>query len=87
PPVIHRDVKPENLLLAAGDVSRPGAVKLCDFGLARTRDSEVLNMTTAAGTLSFIAPEVHRGEGVDEKCDVYALAILTWELASLQRPF
>jgi serine/threonine protein kinase len=36
------------------------------------------------GTLSYVAPEVHRGADIDEKCDVYALAIVLWELVTLQ---
>lgn len=82
PPLVHRDVKPENFLLSA-----TGEVKVCDFGLARGRHKTFLQTMHHGGTLVYIAPEVHRGQDFDEGCDVYAFAVVLWELATLGVPF
>jgi len=82
PPIVHRDVKPENFLLTKG-----GDVKVCDFGLARDKHSTYLQTMHHGGTLSYIAPEVHRGQDFDEGCDVYAFAVVLWELLTLEMPF
>ena len=83
PKVVHRDIKPENLLLSHGDA----VVKICDLGLARTKQGAFLQTKHHGGTLCYVAPEVHRGGDIDEGCDVYAMAIVLWELATLQAPF
>ncbi|EKX37867.1 hypothetical protein GUITHDRAFT_165367, partial [Guillardia theta CCMP2712] len=83
PAIVHRDVKPENFLLSR-DRKR---VKVCDFGLARDKWRTRMNTTHTAGTLHYVAPEVHRGQDFDEKCDVYAMAMTTWEMVLLESPF
>jgi eukaryotic-like serine/threonine-protein kinase len=83
PPVVHRDIKPENLLLSHGD----SRVKVCDLGLARNKHGVFLQTVHHGGTLSYVAPEVHRGSDVDERCDMYALAVVLWELVTLGVPF
>jgi serine/threonine protein kinase len=83
PPVVHRDIKPENLLLSHGD----SRVKVCDLGLARNKHGVFLQTVHQGGTLSYVAPEVHRGSDVDERCDMYALAVVLWELVTLGVPF
>jgi serine/threonine protein kinase len=84
--VVHRDVKPMNLLLS----QKLGTVKIADFGLAI--DVEVTRMTTAGavlGTISFMAPEQIRGEGerIDARTDVYALGVTLFELLTLELPY
>jgi tetratricopeptide (TPR) repeat protein len=84
--VVHRDVKPMNLLLSR----ELGAVKIADFGLAI--DVEVTRMTTVGavmGTISFMAPEQIRGEGerIDARTDIYALGVTLFELLTLELPY
>jgi serine/threonine-protein kinase len=83
--IVHRDVKPANVLLANGqDVS----VKLFDFGLAVMHEDEAL---TAAGdipgTLAYISPERLRGEAARPAADVWAVGVLLWEALAGCHPF
>ncbi|MEO1615266.1 MAG: WD40 repeat domain-containing serine/threonine-protein kinase [Planctomycetota bacterium] len=79
--VIHRDVKPSNLLL-----DRNGKVWLTDFGLAKTGDNDLTQTGDVVGTLRFMAPE--RLDGLcDRRSDVYSLGATLYELAGLQPAF
>ncbi len=81
--VIHRDVKPGNLLLA-GD----GTVRVADFGVASAAGLDSLTMTgTILGTAGYLAPEQARGEPTTPATDLYALAVVAFELLTGQRPF
>ena len=81
--VLHRDVKPSNVLVAAD-----GHPRLCDFGLARTGGGDELTRTGAAvGSVPYMAPEQLRGDAVDARADVYALGVLLHELLTLRSPF
>ncbi|MGE0708304.1 MAG: protein kinase [Planctomycetota bacterium] len=82
--VVHRDVKPDNVLFDAEDNAL-----LTDFGLAKNLD-ESLSMTrpgTIVGTLLYMAPEQVQGLPVDARVDVYALGVTLYELLSGQVPF
>jgi serine/threonine protein kinase len=84
--IIHRDVKPQNVILVHGDV---GAPKLLDFGIARPRDGVGLTVAGAVlGTPGFMAPEQARGESdIDARVDVFGLGcLLFWCLAG-RAPF
>ncbi|MEM6671842.1 MAG: protein kinase [Planctomycetota bacterium] len=82
--VVHRDVKPSNVL-----VTPMGRTLLLDFGLASLRGSGRLTVTgTKLGSLPYMSPEQVTGEGaVDARVDVYALAVTAYELLTLRLPF
>ncbi|WP_378738575.1 protein kinase [Nocardia brasiliensis] len=83
--VLHRDVKPANLMFAAG-----GAIKLTDFGIAKIVGGDETWVTKAGdiiGTPSYIAPEQARGQELSPATDVYALATMLYQLLSGVLPF
>lgn len=82
--VVHRDVKPDNILLGRG-----GKAKLADFGLAfrAEPEDEGVWLEEAVGTAYFIAPEICRGEGATALSDQYALGATMWYLLTGAPPF
>ena len=83
--IVHRDVKPANVLLADGeDVS----VKLFDFGLAVMHEDEALTAVgDIPGTLAYISPERLRGDPARPAADVWAVGVLLWEALAGRHPF
>ncbi|NVN00228.1 PASTA domain-containing protein [Arthrobacter sp. SDTb3-6] len=79
--LVHRDVKPENVL-----VSRSGWVKIGDFGLSRAVTTTT-NTATLMGTVGYIAPELVNGGGGDARSDIYSAGIMLYELLTGQQPF
>ncbi|KAM2925300.1 hypothetical protein FF1_042828 [Malus domestica] len=82
PTVVHRDLKSPNLL-----VDKNWNVKVCDFGLSRTKHHTYLSSKSTAGTPEWMAPEVLRNEPANEKCDVYSFGVILWELATCCIPW
>jgi predicted Ser/Thr protein kinase len=80
--VLHRDVKPANLILAAS-----GQVKLTDFGIARIRGLGLTQVASMIGTPGYMAPEQYLGEGIDERADLYAAGVLLYRLLTGALPF
>jgi len=81
--VVHRDVKPGNLLRA-----REGEVKLADFGIAKaTEQSSITQVGSVLGTAAYLAPEQARGEEAGPPADLYALGVVTYQLISGRLPY
>jgi len=81
--VVHRDVKPGNLLRA-----REGEVKLADFGIAKaTEQSSITQVGSVLGTAAYLAPEQARGEDAGPSADLYALGVVTYQLISGRLPY
>jgi serine/threonine-protein kinase len=81
--VIHRDVKPGNLL-----VSDSEAVKLADFGIARATDqSSITQVGSVLGTAAYLAPEQARGEEAGPRADIYSLGVVAYQLLSGRLPY
>lgn len=85
--VIHRDVKPANILLAMDGEDGPGRVRLGDFGLARMGSGEETELGTMMGTPAWMAPEQVRGEVVDHRADLWAVGVILYESLTGKRPF
>ncbi|XP_051908106.1 mitogen-activated protein kinase kinase kinase 7 isoform X1 [Hippocampus zosterae] len=78
--LIHRDLKPPNLLLVAGGT----VLKICDFGTACDIQT---HMTNNKGSAAWMAPEVFEGNKYSEKCDVFSWGIILWEVVTRRKPF
>jgi serine/threonine-protein kinase len=82
--LVHRDVKPGNMLLAAD-----GTVKVTDFGIARAWDdsSELTKTGAVIGTATYFSPEQAQGAPADERSDIYALGVVMYEMLTGHPPF
>ncbi len=73
--IVHRDIKPDNILIAKG-----GTVKLMDFGLAKAEDNRITKSNVVMGTPCYMAPEQALGKEVDNRADIYALGLVLYEM-------
>lgn len=80
--IVHRDLKSANCL-----VNKHSTVKICDFGLSRMMTESPIRDSSSAGTPEWMAPELIRNEPFTEKCDIFSLGVIMWELCTLNRPW
>jgi serine/threonine protein kinase len=80
--IIHRDMKPQNILVAAN-----GALKLCDFGFARAMSQHTLVVTSIKGTPLYMAPELVQEQPYNHTVDLWSLGVILFELFTGEPPF
>lgn len=81
--VIHRDIKPQNIMLL-----KDGTIKVTDFGIARFSRNETQTMTDRAiGSVHYISPEQAKGSVIDEKADIYSVGVMLYEMLTGSLPF
>jgi hypothetical protein len=81
--VIHRDIKPDNMM-----VTPQAILKVTDFGIARSGEDRTLTVVgTTPGSVSYMSPEQVKGETLDARSDLYSIGISLYEMVTGQRPF
>lgn len=81
--VIHRDIKPQNIMVMEG-----GMIKVADFGIAKIPNAETVTMIDhAVGTIYYISPEQAKGKKIDARSDLYSLGVMFYEMVTGKLPF
>lgn len=84
--ITHRDMKPENILLASKDINN-FEIKISDLGFAQQFDKNDKGMTLVLGSPLYMAPELVNRQPYNEKVDVWSLGVITYQLLSGKTPF
>ena len=80
--VIHRDVKPGNIM-----VTKEGVVKVVDFGIARLTDLSLTQPHMMIGSRAYMSPQLYKGERADARADIWAVGVTLYEFIAYRRPF
>lgn len=80
--IVHRDIKPANIMILKDYV-----VKVMDFGIARIDSTSMTRTGIAMGTPNYISPEQLQGKAVDNRCDIFSLGVVMYEMLLNKRPF
>ncbi len=81
--VIHRDIKPQNIMVLEG-----GKIKVTDFGIAKIPDAQTVTMIDhAVGTIYYLSPEQAKGKKIDSRSDLYSLGVMFYEMVTGKLPF
>jgi len=80
--IIHRDIKPSNIL-----IGREGDIKVTDFGIARTTQTETVTQGSMLGSVYYFSPEQAQGKEITPASDIYSLGVLAYQLLTGKLPF
>ena len=80
--LIHRDIKPQNILIASEN-----KVKVTDFGIAKSLNTDITKTLNIMGTAQYISPEQARGSSLDNRTDIYSLGVVFYEMLTGDTPF
>jgi serine/threonine protein kinase/tetratricopeptide (TPR) repeat protein len=81
--IIHRDIKPSNII-----ITKHGEAKIVDFGVAKLAGKTSLTKAgSLLGTVAYMSPEVVKGEGADQRSDIFSLGVILYEMLTGERPF